>query len=186
MRSSLTGTANGARDSLRHVGEYPPPRSVSIPGSLRATFTGGGNRTTRPEPRFISTCHKTTNNCHYRTYDAGRSGAEAAPKAKRIPLWRACCSLPGLGWSIQLLVSTTSHELCGDHGSRGVPAVEYRVNSMLSVVDNQHVVDVPNGCLQASSATLEVGGLAEGGGSFDRLGKLDGHPIHGGVFNETG
>ena len=26
--------------------------------------------------------------------------AEAEPKPKRIPLWRACCALHGLGWSI--------------------------------------------------------------------------------------
>jgi hypothetical protein len=60
----------------------------------------GGNRSTSPLPRFVSVCRETINDCHYRTYDAGRSGAEAAPKVKRIPLWRGCCALRGLGWSL--------------------------------------------------------------------------------------
>jgi hypothetical protein len=39
-----------------------------------------------------------------RARDAGRSAAEAAPNEKRICLWRAWCVLPGLGWSVRLLV----------------------------------------------------------------------------------
>ena len=52
-----------------------------------------------------------TNDGHYRTYDAGRSVAEAAPKAKRIPLWRSCCALHSLGWSITCMRMRTRQGL---------------------------------------------------------------------------
>jgi hypothetical protein len=53
---------------------------------------------TSPRIQSVSPCGTMVNSCHYTTYDAGRSGAEAAPKARRTALWRACCTLRGLGW----------------------------------------------------------------------------------------
>jgi len=64
--------------------------------AARKPFHQRGNRSTSTIPWFVSAYPKTINDCHYRTYDAGRSGAETAPKAKRIVLWRACCALRGL------------------------------------------------------------------------------------------
>ena len=77
-----------------------PPRKSRSP-QTQGPSPQDGNVQPVLYPQFVSACHETTNNCHYRTYDAGRSGAEAASKAKRIRSWRACCALQGLGWRIQ-------------------------------------------------------------------------------------
>ena len=84
---------NGVRPF--HLKQRPLNRQPSSPRYSPRPISPE-RRSTSAIPQFVSVCHETTNGCHYRTYDAGRSGAETAPKAKRISLWRACCA-PRLG-----------------------------------------------------------------------------------------